>query len=325
MVHSVSRDTDDLFAPRDVARSFGAPYVGTGVVVQEPSGWRDWLNIGPLSKKQIFYVVAMNGFGAMVLAGAANFGIACAMYRTTTIPISMWILSENTIAGDMGVTVLIQQIVTMIITSSLCHNDVRHGMPSLRHVWPPMQHFPANASCHGSWLGTVMPSAARKEMKDPLYMGNGEGLAPFSRFWLWFLRTLTTGSERNAFLCDRITLRERLERFVFTGLQGLWLGALTFWWYWPIAIAIVAPIFEHRNMQGTWIGPLIKLVFGGVLGLLTNPIIALFALGCESSVRRYHPDLRVWQEGTPGNRGRDEYVPLASVPLCEPPSPRALV
>ena len=294
-----------LYVDQDVAVPMAAPFVGSGVVIERPSTWRDWLDLGRLKPLHLFYVFVMNGLGCMILAAAANFGVACAMYRTTSMPITMWVLAKNTIAGDMGVTVLIQQAVTFIITSQLCHHDVRHGIPTLTKPWPPMLHFPANASPNGSWLGTKMPSTVREEGFGPLYMGNGEGRSRFAQFVLWFLRTLCTGSERNAFLLRGLTFRQRVERLVFTGLQGLWLAVLCFWWYWPIAIAITAPLYDGRDMQGTWIPPIIKLIFGGVLGLLTNPIIALLALGAESEVRRCHPDLAVWQEGTPGNRPKD--------------------
>ena len=69
----------------------------------------------------------MNGIGAMIISGAANFGVACAMYRTTSLPIRIWVFSENTIAGDMGVTVIIQQLITMIITSTLSRWSCRPG------------------------------------------------------------------------------------------------------------------------------------------------------------------------------------------------------
>ncbi|WFD35285.1 hypothetical protein MCUN1_002136 [Malassezia cuniculi] len=277
-----------------------APFVGTGIVSARKSTWRDWLSLGPLTPYQIFYVFVMNGLGAMVLSAAANFGVACAMYRTTDIEITMWILKKNTIAGDMGVTVIIQQLITMIITSSLCHHDLRHGVKAFTRPWPPMMHFPSSPMPEGSWLGSTLPSDVQRA-GAPLYMGNAQGRPRTAQWALWFLRAMSTGSERNAFLLKGLTFRQRVERLLFTALQGLWVAVLTFWWYWPIAIAIVAPIYGGRDLRGTWIGPIIKLIFGGVLGLLTNPFMAMMALGAESEVRRHYPDLELWREGTPGN------------------------
>lgn len=290
-------DEAGLYVPRDQPVSFGAPFLSTGVVTRRSSSWRDW-SIFPLNLKQLFYVFIMNGIGAMIISGAANFGVACAMYRTTSLPIRIWIFSENTIAGDMGVTVIIQQLVTMIITSTLCNHDLRHGIPALERPWPPLQHFPSNPSPNGSFLGTDHPKAVGSQA--PLYMGNGEQRSRFQQFCLWFIRAMCTGSERNAFLLRGLTLRQRLERLIWTAVQGLWMAVLTFWWYWPIAIAIVAPIYQGDNLQGKWTAPIIKLLFGGIMGLLTNPFMALLALGAESNVRRMHPDLALWNEGEKG-------------------------
>lgn len=104
------------------------------------------------------------------------------------------------------------------------------------------------------------------------------------------------GSERNDLLSPGISWRQRIERLLFTAVQGFVICLLTFWWYWPISIAIVAPIYEHRSLAGTFIPAIIKLVYGGVLSLLTNPIMALLAMGAESSVRRGYPELEVWRE-----------------------------
>ena len=87
-----------------------------------------------------------------------------------------------------------------------------------------------------------------------------------------------------------------MERLLCTALQGGWWAVITFWWYWPIAIAIVAPIYEHDNLVHTWTPPIIKLLFGGILGLLTNPFIALFTIGAESHVRRFYPHDSLWNE-----------------------------
>ncbi|WFD31764.1 hypothetical protein MSPP1_002803 [Malassezia sp. CBS 17886] len=245
---------------------------------------------------QLFYIFIMNGIGAAAISGAANFGVACAMYRTPSKPIRVWPLEENTIAGDMGVTVIIQQLVTMLITSQLCHSDLRHGQRALPRPWPPMMHFPSSPSPRGSWLGTKMPSSM-KEDGGELYMGNAQGRSAAAQYALWFLRAMCMGSERNAIFLRGLTFTQRIERLLWTALQGLWMAVLTFWWYWPIAIAIVAPIYEHRDMRGTWIPPIIKLLFGGIMGLLTNPFMALLALGSESAVRRFHPDLDIWSDG----------------------------
>ena len=289
---------EGLYVPQGKKVCWAAPYENSGYVSRRPSTLRDWFTFGPLNAQQVFYIFIMNGVGAMIISGAANFGVACAMYRSTgDNEIRVWPLEKNTIAGDMGVTVILQQLATYLITSQLTNFDLRHGTKSLTRPWPPMMHFPSTPFPTGSWLGVKMPEDVVARGR-PLYMGNGEGRSRFQRLVLWFLRATSTGSERNAILVRGITLRQRLERFVWTALQGLWWAVLTFWWYWPIAIAIVAPIYEHRDMRGTWIPEIIKLLFGGIMGLITNPFIALFALGAETHVRRFYPDSPVFHEET---------------------------
>lgn len=284
-----------LYVRQDKSHCFAAPYESTGFVSSRGSTWKEWLTLGPLGPQQIFYLFVMHTFGAAILSGAANFGVACAMYRTTSLPIRMWPLSENTIAGDMGVTVVIQQIVTYIVTSTLCNFDLRHGTRSLTRPWPPMMHFPSTSVSTGSWFGVKMPSEVEQSGRR-LYMGNAENKSRFVQFCLWFLRATCTGSERNIIFDRGLTHRHRFERVVWTALQGGWWAVITFWWYWPIAIAITAPLYDHKNMHGTWIPPIIKLLFGGIMGMITNPLMAMMALGAECHVHRFYPGHELWSE-----------------------------
>lgn len=62
------------------------------------------LGLQTLTKRQKLYLWLPQTIGAAILDGAINFAIATAMYRTSPTRVTMWILSENTLAGDMGVT-----------------------------------------------------------------------------------------------------------------------------------------------------------------------------------------------------------------------------
>mgnify|MGYP000000112109 FL=1 len=287
-----------LYVPQDKHLCFAAPYESTGVVSKRSSSWKEWVSLGPLRPQQIFYLFVMHTFGAGILSGAANFGVACAMYRTTNKPIKMWPLNENTLAGDMGVTVVIQQIITYIVTSNLCNFDLRHGTRSLTRPWPPMMHFPSTSMPTGSWFGVKMPSVVQAE-GHLLYMGNAENKSRFTQFCLWFLRATCTGSERNIIFERGLTVRHRFERLLWTALQGGWWAVITFWWYWPIAIAITQPLYGDDDLRGTWTPTFIKLLFGGIMGLITNPIMAMMTLGAECHVHRFYPDLELWQETEP--------------------------
>jgi hypothetical protein len=57
----------------------------------------------PLTGRQYFYILIIQGLVAALIDAGANFGIAYAMYHSQNI-VKMWVFSENTIAGDLGVT-----------------------------------------------------------------------------------------------------------------------------------------------------------------------------------------------------------------------------
>ncbi|KAI1387142.1 uncharacterized protein F4822DRAFT_275130 [Hypoxylon trugodes] len=78
---------------------------------------------------QIFYIFILDGIGAMILSGAINFAIAYAMYNTqdtATRPIRLFSF-PNTLAGDGGVTIIIQSLVTWHIELFLVNRDLRKG------------------------------------------------------------------------------------------------------------------------------------------------------------------------------------------------------
>lgn len=275
---------------------FAAPYERSGVVIDQPAKLKDWIVPGPLTfgYGQWWYLVFGQSIVAAIISGSINFGVAVALYRTQPT-IDIWTFNRQTVAGDMGVTIIIQQIVSFIITSSLVHHDLYAGpIGPLRRPWPPLLHLPSNPVPEGHWLGIRMPEDVEREEKS-CRMGRAQGKSKLNGWWWWFVRAVLTGSERNDLLAAGISWRQRLERLVWTAAQGFFLCCLTFWWYWPLAIAIVAPIYGGRELAGTWIPMIIKLLYGGILSLLTNPIMALMAMGAESSVRRCYPELDMWQ------------------------------
>lgn len=193
------------------------------------------------------------------------------MYRTGADPISMWKLSENTVAGDLAVTVFIQGTLTYIIAGSMVHVDMRSGkVAAFPFPWPDTRFavvdFEAPETAQ-TRRGKLWRMFHRRH-------GLGRGLHLFS------------GSDTNdLFNFNLPSFKDWLYRLVVTVTSGLVLSALYFLVLWPIAIAIVAPIWGGRNMAHSWTAPLIKLVFGAVLGLLMNPIVACIALGSEDAVR----------------------------------------
>ncbi len=219
------------------------------------------------------------------------------MYRSQS-DITYWILARNTVAGDMGVTVLIQCIITFIITSALVHSELSTGpVAPLSRPWPPLLHLPSTPAPHGfGFFGMRLPRDVPEG--ESLRMGPTitSRSSAFKRYFLWIIRMAYTGSERNDLLAPGLAFTQRLERLVCSALQGLLLGVITFPWFWGIAMAITAPLYSARNLGGTWIPEIIKLIYGGLLALFTNPVIALMAMGAESSVKRAYPELDIWEQ-----------------------------
>lgn len=177
-------------APRSLA--FAAPYPATGVVTRRPSRWSEWLIPGPIAfgRGQFWYLLIGQSLIAALISGAINFGVACATYNhydAAETPIYFWKWYPVPLAGDMGVTIIVQQIVSMIITSSLVHNDLSKGpVGPLRRAWPPLLHLPATPSPEGSWLGVKTKS----EVREPLCMGRAEGKGVVGRYGWWFVRAM---------------------------------------------------------------------------------------------------------------------------------------
>ncbi|KAK3692304.1 hypothetical protein B0T22DRAFT_10030 [Podospora appendiculata] len=91
---------------------------------------------------QKFYILGLDGVGAAILSGGINFAIAYAMYTTQDTvakPIRLWQL-PNTLAGDAGVTILLQSIITWLIELLLVNRDLASGGVAPIGFIPPPQH-----------------------------------------------------------------------------------------------------------------------------------------------------------------------------------------
>ncbi|PWZ03177.1 hypothetical protein BCV70DRAFT_145223, partial [Testicularia cyperi] len=280
---------------------FAAPYARSGVVLDQPPSLRDWIPAGPFRfpTYQWLYVFVGHSLIAAVISGSINFGVAVARFRTAPT-VDLWHLNRNTVLGGLGVTVLIQQVVTFLITSSLAHGDIAKGpIGPLRRPWPPLLHLPSTPSPQGHWLGTKLKSQVEQD-GIPCRMGPKipeRGASAFKSWMWWFVRAVLTGSERNDVFGAGLSWRQRVERVLWTAVQGFFLGCLSFPLFWGVSVAIMAPIYGNRDFanNGTWIPIIATLLFGALLGMLTNPFFALMALGAESNVRRCYPELDMWK------------------------------
>lgn len=79
-----------------------------------------------LTLSQAIYIFLLDGLGAALLSGAINFALAYAMYDTTKKPIRLWHL-PNTLAGDAGVTIILQNLITWSLELVLVNRDLARG------------------------------------------------------------------------------------------------------------------------------------------------------------------------------------------------------
>lgn len=71
--------------------------------------------------KQLLWLFVMQALGSMIIDAAINFGIHVALYNNSD-PVHLWQL-PNSIAGDLAVTLFVQNILTWIIGSTLQWTD----------------------------------------------------------------------------------------------------------------------------------------------------------------------------------------------------------
>ncbi|BGP42161.1 hypothetical protein JCM10449v2_006166 [Rhodotorula kratochvilovae] len=200
------------------------------------------------------------------------------MYRTIDPgdTITMWDIRHNTVAGDVAVTVFIQGILTFVIASGMVHVDMRHGgIDAFPYPWPDTQFAVVKGA------DPEAATSRRSKLWRTFHQrhGLGRGLHFFS------------GSHVNDIFDLSLTWRELAVRLFWSVWKGSVLSALFFLVYWPITIAIIAPLYGGRDMAGTWIPQAIKCIFGFLLGLLMNPLCAMIALGSEDSVRAHRREV----------------------------------
>ncbi|ORX33414.1 hypothetical protein BD324DRAFT_639705 [Kockovaella imperatae] len=243
----------------------------------------------PLTRRQWFYIVVLQGIGAGLIDGGINFAIAYAMYHSQDT-ILMWVLKHNTIAGDLGVTPIITCAVSMLITSTLVHTDLHsHAIAPLPFVYPHVEHLPDPRQIFDKSLRS---SATKVDEKKASVESSDTTLdRPRSdltwakggiKFWYWMLvRFVFEGTEKNM-ICAKLPVRAWFGRVGWTAAQGAAIGIIFGFPLWCLAIVILGPIYKTNNIPNKWAPQVIKLVYGAIVGWVTNPIIAVLALGSQA-------------------------------------------
>ncbi|GJN73752.1 hypothetical protein PLICBS_007835 [Purpureocillium lilacinum] len=209
---------------------------------------------------QWFYIFVLDGLGAMALSGGVNFGIAYAMYTTQDTeerPIRLFGL-PNTLAGDAAVTIIVQCIITWFVEWALVAHDLNH-----RSVHPI------------GWVS--VPSSSSRWQR-------------LLRWW-FFLPIAGSagdevdGSDASTPRPDEVVERVRVNSPVAVfqqALRGFLLAVPSFLVLWPISVGALTAVGRKEGADWVyadrWAPQVFKLVLGGVLGLLTTPLMAMFWL-----------------------------------------------
>ncbi|KAG5808236.1 hypothetical protein H9Q74_005860 [Fusarium xylarioides] len=198
---------------------------------------------------QLFYVFGLDGIGAMALSGGVNFALAYVMYTTQdTIknPIRLFQL-PNTLSGGAAVTIIVQCILTWFVEMGLVSYDL-----SKRSVQP---------------IGFV-PEPSHQWLR-----------------WLFFLPPACDPSDSEVEEKEpqrKATVPPVLTTIVQGALRGFILAVVGFFILWPLSVGVLTTVGERDGgdwrYEDRWTPQAFKAILGGVLGLLTTPLMALFWL-----------------------------------------------
>lgn len=225
-----------------------------------------------LSTHQFIYLFILDGLGALVLSGGINFAIAyggsptscgsadggekrrernrkkkrkkltsLAMYTTQNLtknPIRLFQL-PNTLAGDAALTIVLQCVITWLLEAVLVNRDLRKG--GIR----PIGFLAEPTSALPRWFLMLDSDEQGSEGEKPSKGG----------------RVKRGAAE----------LRQQGPRVLVIILASFALC-------WPASVGILLAVGEKRGgdwfFEATWTPQIFKGVMGGVLALLTTPLMA---------------------------------------------------
>lgn len=200
----------------------------------------------------------------------------------------MWVLAKSTVAGDLGVTPIIQCLASMLITSTLVHTDLHNkAIPPLPFVYPHVEHLPDPRllffKIFGRWRSKKSDPAATLDIdNEKSQAAQIRGSTSGFKYYYWMLvRFIFEGTEMNM-LAARPGVRNWFLRVLWTAAQGALIGIVFGFPCWCLAMVILGPIYGTENMGNKWAPQAIKAVYGAIVGWITNPVIAALALGSQA-------------------------------------------
>ncbi|KAH7141328.1 hypothetical protein B0J13DRAFT_623698 [Dactylonectria estremocensis] len=212
------------------------------------SGWREGKASTKRSRprtRQIFYIFILSGIGGMIVSGGINFGLAY-----VENPIFLFQL-PNTLAGDGAVTIIIQCIITWFVEKGLVALDLsRRGIQPIGFI--PMPTHP--------WLRWLffLPQLGYDKAAEAEALYEPQGKTPASGFAGAIVSVMQEAT------------------------RGFLAAVASFFLLWPASVGILIVFGEDVGGDFTysdrWIPQIFKGILGGVLGLLTTPLMAGFWL-----------------------------------------------
>ncbi|KAK4180303.1 hypothetical protein QBC36DRAFT_356861 [Triangularia setosa] len=219
-----------------------------------------------LTSAQFIYLFVLDGLGALILSGGINFAIAYAMYTapqyTTGHPpdkITLWSF-PSTLAGDAAVTIILQCLVTWLIELFLVNRDLKTGGVAPVGFLPPW--LVDNKAVR--WFLSLPPASSSSPPPPPSekgvtvvsspgrispYPGTGSGVLGWASFLFG------------------------------QAAKSMVVAVVSFLIFWGPTVGLLIAA-GRSNGRGdweydvTWTPQLFKLILGGVLGLVTTPVMA---------------------------------------------------
>jgi hypothetical protein len=199
------------------------------------------------------------------------------VYHSQSV-VKMWVFSKNTIAGDLGVTPIIQCLASMLITSTLVHSDLHAStIKPLPFVYPHVSHLPDPRLL----LSHSYRQEQQRRTSDEKASGQPDQPKGIKYYYWMLVRFIFEGTERNMLLA-KPGFGNWWGRFIWTAAQGALIGIIFGFPIWCLAIVILGPIYGNGNLGSKWAPQVIKLVYGAIVGWITNPVIAVLALGSQA-------------------------------------------
>ncbi|KAF7560151.1 hypothetical protein G7046_g3997 [Stylonectria norvegica] len=192
-----------------------------------------------LTGHQKFYVFGLDGVGGMAISGGVNFAIAYVMYTTQDTDKNPIRLFQ--LPNTLAGDAAVTTIIQCILTWFVEMALVRHD---LRHR-------------------SVQPM--------------GFIAKPSNRWLRWFCFLPLDEAETRTEL-PRVSVMMLLQQ----ALRGFILAVVGFVLLWPLGVGILTVFGDHVDgdyvYSDRWTPQVFKLVFGGLLGLITTPVMATFWL-----------------------------------------------